>query len=412
LGGRLSAATIADGRVFVAQVDAQTVHALDAGTGDRLWSFTAGGRVDSPPTLVAGRVLFGSHDGLVYCLRASDGELVWRFLAAPRHLNAMAFDQPESVWPVHGSVLFRDGVVYAAAGRSSYLDGGIMLYGLDPVSGKVVAERRIQSEHAGIMEPPKDAEKYAIKNKQNWLDYKTKLSPDKSDSFAMQGATTDILVADGDSIYLRHMRFDRNLAEQKTKRPHLFSTSSLLDDWEHNRSYWILGTGDFYNTPVAFPWILRRNIQVPFGLMLAFDEQTVWGVHRAKGYTVFAMSRPDPAHKESGFPDFQARTSAKQADSVGWKAALGIRPRAMVRAGKLLFVGGMSADDASDPTVPVDADHAGKQRGAVHAMSCSNGETLREIEIASPPVWDGMAAAQGRLFIPCADGSLICLSSD
>ena len=29
-------------------------------------------------------VLFGSADGCVYCLRASDGAIVWRFRAAPR----------------------------------------------------------------------------------------------------------------------------------------------------------------------------------------------------------------------------------------------------------------------------------------------------------------------------------------
>jgi hypothetical protein len=395
LGGKLSAATVDRETVFVAQVDAHTVHALDATTGAKRWSFTAGGRVDSPPTLVAGRVLFGSRDGFVYCLRASDGELAWRFLLAPRRLHAVAFDQPESVWPVHGSVVFHQGVVYAAAGRSTYLDGGIMLYGLDPVSGEVVVERRLASEHAGAMEPPEHAEKYALKNRQNWLDYKTKLAPDQSDSFAMQGATTDILVADDESIYLRNMRFDRHLSNKPTKRAHLFATSSLLDGWEHNRSYWVLGTGDSSNTPVAFPWILKRDIQVPFGLMMAFDEKTVWGVHRTKGYTVFAMSRPDPTLKENAFPDFQARTSAKKADDAGWQAPLGIRPRTLVRAGDLLFLGGMSADQPG---------------GQLHVVACRNGETVAELQIASPPVWDSMAAAQARLFIPCTDGSVVCLA--
>ena len=44
-----------------------------------VWSFTTGGRVDSPPTIWKGRALFGSADGHVYCVRASDGKLVWRF---------------------------------------------------------------------------------------------------------------------------------------------------------------------------------------------------------------------------------------------------------------------------------------------------------------------------------------------
>ncbi|MHC4400060.1 MAG: outer membrane protein assembly factor BamB family protein [Planctomycetota bacterium] len=138
LGGRLTAPVAAGGRVYVASSDAHTVYALDAATGKRLWKFVAGGRVDSPPTVFKGRILFGSADGRVYCLRASDGALAWRFLAAPRDRRIGCFDQIESVWPVHGSVLVRDGVAYVTAGRSTYLDGGIRIYGLDPSTGEVL----------------------------------------------------------------------------------------------------------------------------------------------------------------------------------------------------------------------------------------------------------------------------------
>ena len=337
--------------------------------------------------------------------------MVWRFLAAPQHMNTVAFDQPESVWPVHGSVLFHRGVIYAAAGRSSYLDGGIMLYGLDPVSGRMVVERRIESEHAGAMPPPKDAVKHALKIRQNWLDYKTKMAPDKSDSFAMRGATPDILVADAESIYMRHMRFDRNLMEQDTKRPHLFSTSSLLDDWEHNRSYWVIGTGDFYNIPVAYPWIIGRDIKVPIGLMMAFDEKTVWSVRRGGKNSISATTRPDPTSQANSLPDFQRRSPAKDSGDSGWKATLGIRARAMVQAGDLLFLGGMPADHRGAPSSPWILGGEGEKHGCLRVVSCSNGKTLREMKLASPPVWDGMAAAEGRLFIPCTDGSLVSLAS-
>ena len=37
-------------------------------------------------------VLFGSKDGYAYCLRASDGQLVWRFLAAPTDRRIAHFD--------------------------------------------------------------------------------------------------------------------------------------------------------------------------------------------------------------------------------------------------------------------------------------------------------------------------------
>ncbi|MHC4326282.1 MAG: outer membrane protein assembly factor BamB family protein, partial [Planctomycetota bacterium] len=82
LGGRLTSPVISDGRLFAASVDSHTVYALSEEKGEVLWSYTAGGRVDSPPTIYKGRVLFGSADGRVYCLRAADGALIWRFQAA------------------------------------------------------------------------------------------------------------------------------------------------------------------------------------------------------------------------------------------------------------------------------------------------------------------------------------------
>jgi len=88
LGERLSSIVIAEGKLLVAQVDAHTVHALDAESGRRLWSYVAGGRVDSPPTIWQGRVLFGCADGWVYCLRGSDGALVWQFRAAQQVLRS------------------------------------------------------------------------------------------------------------------------------------------------------------------------------------------------------------------------------------------------------------------------------------------------------------------------------------
>ena len=402
IGGRLSALTVSNGRVFVASVDAHTVHAIDTANGEKLWQFMAGARVDSPHTIYNGLALFGSADGYIYCLRTSDGALVWRFLASPEKLNAVAFDQLESVWPVHGSVLVKNGVAYAAAGRCSYLDGGIMLYGLNPATGKVIAKRLVESEHAGAMDPPPDGSEHASTTmiRQNTVDYKTHLASDRSDAFSMRGATTDILVADSNSIYLRHMRLNDKLETETSKRPHLYSTSSLLDDWEHNRSYWILGTGDLTRTPVAIPWIVHSDLAVPFGLMMAFDEKTVWAVRRAGGKRanksdpgVYAMPRPEPSDAANLLPDFQKRTTSKtNIASISWKSKLSTRARAMLRAGDTLVIAGRDTDG-----------------GFLQTLSASQGAAMNEQPLEASPVWDGLAATTGRLYAALENGTVVCL---
>jgi hypothetical protein len=406
--GRLSPITVADGRLFVAQVDAHTVHAIQASSGRRLWSFMTGARVDSPPTIYRGLVLFGSRDGWVYCLRAADGQLVWRFQAAPRTTCAVAFEQLESLWPVHGSVLVKDGVAYAAAGRSSYLDGGIRLVGLDPASGQLLCSTQVASRHTGASEPPSIAEREEMATSfgQNNTDYKTFLAPDRSDAFAMEGALADVLVSDGRSIFLRHLRFDRQLTQQEEKRPHLFATSSLLDGTENHRMYWVLGTGDFHGTKVAFPWIVNQ-LSVPYGLMLSYDGQRVWGVQRPgrksqqQGYQAFATPRPDPTNEANFVPDFQQR-ERHVAEVPQWTAQLPLRPRAMLRAGDSLFYGGMP------DTLEAKSGEPSASIGTLHRVSIADGQTLERVELPAPPVWDGLAAAHGRLYIATADGAIVC----
>jgi len=98
LDGPLTTPVVAAGMVFIARPDAHTLYALSARTGEVQWKFTADGRIDSPPTIYHGLALFGSKDGYAYCLRASDGQLVWRFLAAPADRRIACFDQIESAW--------------------------------------------------------------------------------------------------------------------------------------------------------------------------------------------------------------------------------------------------------------------------------------------------------------------------
>jgi len=134
----LSAPAAAYGLVFAARTDAGQVVALDAATGKQVWCTTAGGRIDTPPTLHRGLAVFGCHDGYVYALRAKDGVLAWRTRVAPWERRMVAYGQVESVWPAVGTVLVHDGVLYANAGRTSESDGGIAVVALDPATGNTL----------------------------------------------------------------------------------------------------------------------------------------------------------------------------------------------------------------------------------------------------------------------------------
>jgi hypothetical protein len=35
-----------------------------------------------------------------------------------------------------------------------------------------------------------------------------------------------------------------------------------------------------------------------------------------------------------------------------------------------------------------------------------------ELKLKSPPVWDGMAVAQGRLFVSTVDGKVLCFGKN
>lgn len=400
LGGRLTSPVVAEGKVFVASIDTHTLHALDAENGELLWSYTTGGRVDSPPTIYQGLVLFGCADGWVYCLRASDGELVWRFRAAPEERRVVAYGQLESVWPVHGSVLVRDGVLYFAAGRSSFLDGGIYLYRLDPKTAKLLSTTCVNSRDPNTGEEPQQTIR----------------------GTDMPGALPDVLSSDGEFVYMRHMTFDLNSAEQEPTVSHLYSPAGFLDDSWWHRTYWMIGTkmSSGYGG-----WPRVGNI-VPAGRLLVFDSSDIYGFGRSQygthgshiglgrtHFRLFAASRtPLKAEKPAPKPaDRKKRRRAPLRSTVKyhWSQQTPLTCRAMVLTDKTLFVAGEAP--ILDLNNPQGASQ-GRQRPCLCAFSTQDGKKLATYPLDSPPVFDGMAAANGRLYLAMKNGRMVCFAAN
>ena len=426
LDDKLTAPVAAGGRVFVAKSDAHTVYALDAKDGNVLWQFTAAGRVDSPPTIHGDLVLFGSKDGRVYCLSAADGQLVWRFLAAPLDRRVGYFNQVESAWPVHGSVLIDRGVAYFTAGRSTYLDGGIRVWGLDPASGEIV--------HKGLLEGPHRS-----------------VAGQRDVAFYVLGANSDVLVSEGGFIYMRQKKMTPELDEiavdvlsskgAQDVGLHVFSTAGLLDDSWYNRTFWMYSK--------RWPGFQLANQASKAGQLLVVDDEKTYALRvfyrrnthspmffpGADGYLIFAddngnepqivgdegsveplrwLPQSDYSRgrgdemRELGSDAFGGDkgigyTRAKPPEWMQW---LPVRVRAMAKAGDTLFAAGVP--DVLDPEDPYAAFE--NRRGArLVSLAASDGKPLSEIEIGNPPVFDGLIAAGGRIYVSQTDGSLLCL---
>lgn len=424
LGGRLSAPVAVGDCVYVAAIDAHSIYALDATTGEVVWNFIAGGRIDSPPTIYQGLVLFGSADGRAYCLRASDGQLVYRFLAAPQDLRIGCFDQFESLWPAHGSVLIREGVAYVTAGRSTYLDGGVRVYGLEPRSGRLLYETVLEGPHPEV-------------------------GSSRDYAFYLLGANSDVLVSEGDYLFMRQKRLTPDLREQpvpvlssKGEQDvglHVFSTAGLLDDSWYNRTFWMYAK--------RWPGFQLANQAPKSGQLLVVDDQQTYAVRvfyrrnvhspmffpGKEGYLLFAdrnTTEPqivgEPGAREAiawlpqshiprkGNPGLDSiafgmdkKIGYTRAESPVWTAWIPIRIRAMVKAGDHLFIAG--PPDVFDPQDPYGGfeGHRGARLAVVDAGS---GQQIEEQTLETPPVFDGLIAAHGCLFISLEDGSVVSMA--
>jgi outer membrane protein assembly factor BamB len=424
IGGKLSSVTVAGGKVFVAAVDEHAVLALAEDTGAPLWRYTTGGRVDSPPTYFRGSVLFGSADGYVYCVRASDGALIWRFLAAPTDRRIMTYEQIESLWPVHGSVLVTDGLAHFVAGRSIFVDGGMRLYRLDARTGETISQTVLDDR-----DPRTGGD---VQELVKWLN--------------MPVGRPDILSCDDERIYMRSQAFDlqgkrldmgpeiqgpQEGTRQGGDATHLFCPTGFLDDTWFHRTYWLYGStwGSGWNGY----YIAGKH--APAGKIMSVDDDRVYVFGRQPQYykwtrpleyRLFAadkqwkmppagsVARPQPTGRKRRRN--QGPAPVGNAENYKWSGQIPVLVRAMTLAGKTLFVAGPedvlheegTAEGKDKQILKQEAALSGTEGAVLWAVSAEDGAKLYEYKLDSPPVFDGMAAADGKLYLATGDGCVSC----
>jgi outer membrane protein assembly factor BamB len=347
--GALSAPVVADGTLLVTAPEKHTVFALDASTGKPRWSFLAGGKVDSPPTLAGGLAVFGCGDGHVYALRASDGKLQWRFAAATTDGVGMWHGHLASAFPLPGATLVLGDTVLAVAGHHTDL-GGLHFWALDLASGQPRAQRVIQA-----------------------------------DQRAVASNCITVADADGQGFWIgRQIHLSLALTDLPAKD---LSPPLFFDRWgpvlrfrtERGRGGSTHGWGGAMS---AGP--LR-------GHRLAYD-----------GTMAFALVDPTDGGRVGTHPLLTAGSGTWRERRINWTATvadLGGKPSygALVKAGPRLYLGGGQRDGSA---------------GFLQVVDAESGKLLAEYPLPARVTECGLAAAGGRLYVSLENGELVCFATE
>ncbi len=368
--GPVTAPVIVGDRMFVAMPDAHQVASLDATSGEVKWRFIANGRVDTAPTIYEGLCLFGAKSGWVYCLRADDGKLVWRRRVAPLDEQIIAYGQVESPWPVPGSVLVTDGIAYFAAGRQSLADGGILFFAVKPKTGDILWTSRLDTV------PQKGF-------------YRS--SGHEFDNF-------DLLFREGTGVAMSRWVFDRETGKMS------------IDPW---KAFARLQKGDKAAMVPQGCWSYaprnqrRANNHMPKRPLVVFQANELIGLSqdrrtlyrrdfdleggeefKQKWITGWENSNNSRKGGEAWRADRLMQKTDWKVDLFDAKKEKGNTVEALVRAGERVYL--VTSD------------------GELRVFSAADGTQQASLQVGTP-LWDGLAVAQGRLYLTMADGRVLCL---
>jgi hypothetical protein len=253
-------------------------------------------------------------------------------------------------------------------------------------------------------------------------------NPIVNGGFSIDGVMADILSSDDDHIFMRTKAFNANCDPVTGPvKAHLISTGQTLLDatWFH-RAYWSLDVKSGYKP--------GNNA---FGDILVFDDERIFSVstytggrtsrwHPQIGYTFKAHSyqhvssgTPEPVEaadklstgKGSAGKRKRLTTSDFIQVSSLWTQNVDIAVKAMVLVNTK---GSESAIFVAGPHNPGDSQGfldalAGKHGAILRRFSAKDGNAYGDFELDALPVFDGLAAAYGKLYISLANGKLICL---
>ena len=387
---------VAAGKLFFGATDRHAIWAIDADSGEKSWSYVTGGPIDSPPTVYKGLALCGSRDGWAYALNASNGRLVYRFRGAPAERRIVAFDRLESAWPIHGSILVTNGVAYLTAGRQSFVDGGIFVYALDPFSGRTLQKTQVLSpELQGIERKDYEIESPGLPVP---LSKFYDMPPENL------GAVSDILTADGGLIYMRNLRLDpadigrpvsqarqtidarfgSGVRQDPVPGPQVVSDAGFLDGSWFNQVYWT-----YRNSRGPSCWSLMTQPPTALGPTTEKRRADTIAIAFSRGRATRCSPTTTRPTRSNGLSRFQSASKR-----WCWPATSSMLPaRAIWQIRKTPGLIGR------------------EKRRSIVCLFGGDGGKQKEIDLESPPVFNGMCVAGARLYMSTIAGTVVCIGS-
>ncbi len=225
-----------------------------------------------------------------------------------------------------------------------------------------------------------------------------------------QSVLPDILSFQNDTVWMRNLGVDKNLATVGSV-PHFFAPRGFLDDAWWNRTYWMYDTGMRW---AYFGWRTVSSAS-PAGRLLAFDGSQFYGYG--------LMDRRDYRGDGEGHPGFQLQVKADATKDyvlfsevashvpaegsweewrrqIKWTAQLPFVVRSIVLTrDALLVAGGKSPTESAESHGP----------GTFWAASRDDGSRRAACALPAPPVLDGMALTDSGVFVSTIDGTVVCL---
>lgn len=255
------------------------------------------------------------------------------------------------------------------------------------------------------------------------------------------GVRNDVLVADNGFIYLYHRYFDRDWKEVPPapyrlhgckpmgEKSHMIATGGFLHGSYYNRVYLLHGN--------MWPGYTNDGDAPASGQLVVFDDKLAYS-HKyflqGKGRyeSTFGGNTTELLADPLGLPTIQGpqggsddtgreklltpdppdlpkgpNSALNRGNEATWRdSKFPILGRAMVKAGDKLYIAGPpDAWNEKDPLAPYD----NRIDSKLIAVEAATGKRLAEGDLKGAPVFDGMAAARGDLFISRVDGSLVCI---